>query len=252
VRFTDPTGDAPAGADITSVAVSADVSGTYTFDTTFAAPYAGDRFVVIFDSDSDRLTGEPPAGVDYAIAYAQGSTTFFKWTGSAFDTVNAPSVAVSVSGTHVIAKINRRDIGGAGQLTFWLASLSGNGNSAASDQAPEDAGWRYNAPLQLVVHALRAGAPVAHKTWTYGIEVQRTDTQSSLGPEGAIRCSATGAGRALASVSHAFVSSGANGAWWALCTVPVPAGLARKPVQGTIGVSYSGNSVSHTFTGRVR
>ncbi len=249
VTFTDPAGDSGTAADITSVATSNDTTGTYTWDVTLAAPLSASQgLVLVLDSDNDRSTGVAPLGADYEIGYYHGIPILLKSSDASYSMVPAPTLSITSSATHVIVKIRRTDIGGSTQFNFWVATVTDNGSADEGDQAPDSlVGWNYKEQFELLLQTTRPGVAVANKTWTYGIEVERTDTNQAVGSEGTIHCAATGRGVAIPVISHAFVSTGGGASSFAVCNVHVPARLKNKVVHGTISVAYGGKSISHSF-----
>jgi hypothetical protein len=86
-------------------------------------------------------------------------------------------------------------------------------------------------------------------TWSVLMVVTRSDTGRAVGPEGRIACHATSGTTKLALVSRVFTSGGAAGA---TCTFPVPLRFRNKLLHSTLKVSFSGQSLAHSFSIRVR
>ena len=86
-------------------------------------------------------------------------------------------------------------------------------------------------------------------TWSVLMVVTRSDTGRAVGTEGRIACHATSGTTKLALVSRKFTSGGAAGA---TCTFQVPLRLRNKLLHSTLKVSFSGQSVAHSFSTRVR
>lgn len=262
VQFTDPAGDSGTAADITSVDVSNDDKGQYTFDVTFATPYGSTHsFALYFDTDQNTATGDPNAvGADYFLFddHATHSFDLLNWSGT--DWAEAPTSAtvsflIGSDNLSLTASVNRSEIGDPAAFDFFVVSGEGDLSAGHFDDAPSGSGtWHYALQplLQLSVVAAHSFAVKAGGTWSVALVVGRSDTSGTVGSEGTIACHATVGATKLALVSRAFVSSGGGNGSGAVCAFRVPKKLKHKVLHAVVTVSFQGQSVSHSFTTKVK
>jgi hypothetical protein len=261
-RFTDPSGDAGTAADITSVDVSNDDQGQYTFDVTFATAYGDtNSFAFYLDTDQNPATGDPnAAGADYFFFddHASHSFDLLKWSGT--DWAEAPSsstasVLIGADNLSLTASVNRSEIGDPVAFDFFVVSGEGDLSAGHFDDAPSGSGtWHYalQPVLQLSVVAFHSFAVKAGGTWSVALVAGRSDTSGTVGSEGTIVCRATVGTTKLALVSRAFVSGGSGKGSSAICAFKVPKKLKHKVLHAVVTVSLQGQSVSHSFTTTVK
>ncbi len=257
VVFSDPAGDSGTAADLTSVSVTNDAAGAYSFGVGFATPLVSTSVVDIYlDTDLNTATGDPQAlGADYVIedVEADNSFGFYKWDGTQWSFVTTTAVAVSSTADLKGLKfdLGASDLGNTKGFNFFVESIDGDGSAGRIDDGPSGSGsWQYKlqSALQLSFAAGHAFAVKAGGTWIVALVADRSDTGGTLGPEGALACSATSGATKLAIASHGFVSAGSGKGSAAVCSFKVPLKLKHKLLHATVKVSYQGLSVSHSFS----
>lgn len=209
--FTDPTGDAQGGPDLTNVAANGDAAtGMLTLTATAqgyaAAVSAGaERDITAWlDTDQNRSTGDPADGTDYGLLAwndAEGKWwNIVRWNGAAWEAVpESATMRVTGQGDSVTWALSTADLGGARSFRFYV--VAGNWNTTSErwetrDDAPDSGWWSYDisAPSQtppptsappatkvaLVFSAPRATprAPVAGKPFSisYLVRFQKQET----------------------------------------------------------------------------
>jgi hypothetical protein len=204
--FTDPSGDAQGGPDVTQVAVSGDaVSGSIALTVTVpgyipAVTDALERDVVVWlDTDLDRATGDPEDGTEYALqAWNDPSGRWWnilRWTGTEWDSVSqSPTMGFARQGDALMWTVAASDIGGSTKFRFYV--FAGTWNEAAdkfdaTDEAPDVGWWSFDSATSspppppaaskvgLLVGAPKIVPPVAvagkRLTVQYRVQVQRTE-----------------------------------------------------------------------------
>jgi hypothetical protein len=255
IAFSDQVGDAGTAPDVSTVSVTNDVNGTYTFDVAFATPLTPASVVDIYlDTDLNPATGDPQSvGADFVLEDVESDQTFgfYKWDGTKWNFVNA--VAIHVTGSKDLKDlkfdVGTADLGAVTGFNFYVESIDGDGSAGHFDDAPSGlAVWQYKLQQQVKLSLIGAKAtPVkAGGTWIMALAAKRSDTGATLGSEGAIVCTATSGSTKLVLLTHAFVT--AKGASAAVCAFKVPKKLKHKLLHGTMTVSYQGESVTHSFT----
>lgn len=258
--FTDPSGDAGTAADITSLTATNDDKGQYTLVATFATPYpATGEFWFNFDTDLNPGTGDPElGGVDYLLYddHSQHAFDLEKWNGTSWDeapTTSTVSITIAPDGKSLTASINASELGNSTGFNFWLNTDDGSSDSGHYDVAPDgSATWQYKQQtvFTLTAAAARQTAATAGKTWMVFIGVVRSDTGKTVGSEGTITCGGSSGSTKLPPAARAFIT--VSGTSVASCIFRVPKTLKHKSVKGTISVSLNGQTVSHTFTTKVK
>ena len=260
VVFRDAAADGGTAADIASVRVSNDGQGQYTFDVAFAAPYPAAGGVRIYlDTDLNRATGDPQArGADYVLGddNALGTFSFLRWSRGWQEARANVTVSDSLSGDgrELSLSVGKSELGGSTAFHFRVESLEGDGGAGHRDFGPSAGSWRYRLqqPVSLSYvggHSLfaRAGG-----TWSVLSVVNRSDTGRPVGPpEGRIACHASSGTTRLPLASRYFTGAD-GGAQGAVCTFQVPLQLRNRLLHATITVSFRGQSVTHSFSTRVR
>ncbi|MFL5909678.1 MAG: hypothetical protein ACJ768_03790 [Gaiellaceae bacterium] len=259
--FTDATGDSGTAPDISTIAVTNDDHGLYTFTIGFATPYANNaNIALLLDTDKNPSTGDQPAaGADYIFVddYASHSFDLASWQSNDFVEAAHPTAGVVVSGDNktVTMTINKSDLGGSTAFNFFLLVSDGTFDTGHTDDAPSDAGlfsYAQQTIFTLSAGASHNGAAKAGGTWTVSMSAVRSDTNASVGSEGTIACKATEGSKKLAVVSHSFVSSGGGGGSTAVCTFRVPKAPKHAAVHATVTVSDAGQSATKAFAAKTK
>ncbi len=259
VVFTDTSGDGGSAADITTISVTNDNFGTYMFDIAFGTPYVDpDSATIFFDTDSNPATGSTASGSEYLLGEDRKDRSWFfeKWSGTQYADSTPPRAPdVRVTGNHLLVQLDRTDLDNTSSFNFYVNSRDGSGtfDDGHIDYAPDSTVYSYTfqRQLSLTLASAHAAAAKAGATWSYSMGVKRADTGQNVGSEGTIVCRATGAGKPLTVLSRTFNSPGGGVGPTATCRVHVPVKMKHKLVQGTITVTYSGLSITHTFAVRV-
>lgn len=153
--FTDPSGDAQGGPDVTRVAVSGDAAtGVLALTVTasgYSAAVAGEAerdIVVWIDIDRNDATGDPEDGTEYGLQAWSDATgkwwNILRWNGAAWESVpESATMRTTGQGDSVTWGLSTADIGGASSFRFYV--VAGNWNTASErfdtrDDAP-DQGW---------------------------------------------------------------------------------------------------------------
>jgi hypothetical protein len=204
--FTDPSGDAQGGPDVTRAAVSGDVAtGSITLTVTAlnympTTPDALERDVAVWlDTDLNRATGDPADGTEYALqAWNDPSGRWWdvlRWNGSDWDSVpETPSMRFTRQGDALSWTVAASDIGGATRFKFYV--FAGTWNDPAdrfdtTDEAPDTGLWSFDASTPtapspspagktaLLVSAPQATPPVAvagkKLAVQFRVQIQRTE-----------------------------------------------------------------------------
>jgi hypothetical protein len=164
-RYDDAASDAPAEApDLTTVDVSNDDAGTVAFrisipNRTTLEPY--DLVSVFLDADSRVGTGcaRGTFGAEYSLGTLGGRFVFGRCSGGSWSFARTPaSFSGSFAGSTLTLKVNRRDLGGAGALSFRVGAAALN-TDGAYDFAPDvgTAAWSYDvvAPRQATAKTVK-------------------------------------------------------------------------------------------------
>jgi hypothetical protein len=259
--FTDPTGDAGTAPDITTVKVSNDDVGQFSFDVAFATPYGADAiFGLYLDTDMNESTGNPrELGADYLLYddHASHTLSLMQWNGT--DWADAPSTAtvslyIATDGKSLTLSANRSVLGGTSAFNF-VAYAYPSGSSDTFDDAPSGNGsWQYKLKptILLSLGAAKANAAKAGHPWALAIVVKRSDTGAFVGPEGTIACAGSVGSTKLTAVTHAFISGGSGAGTAAVCAFVLPKSAKHKTAHGTVTVKYSGQTVTHSFSAPVK
>jgi hypothetical protein len=258
--FADPAGDSGTAADITSIAVSNDDQGQYTFDVAFGTPY-GDAayFDLYLDTDMNSSTGDASqGGADYGVEENQTSSRFFvyKWDGGQWAPVSVAtaSVVLGSGGMGITISINRSELGGSGGFHFIAYSGEGDGTEGHYDDVPSGSGmltYTLKPTFALSLGGSSPGTPKAGKQWVVVVVVKRSDTGTSVGPEGTLTCAGSSGATKLATSAQAFVSPGNGKGTAAICGFTIPKSLKHKTVSATVSVSLGGQTFKKVFSARV-
>jgi hypothetical protein len=227
--FTDPQGDAVAGAaDITQVVVSNDLDGNVTFAVTLAdrTTLTSDDLLFIFlNTDKNASTGV--AGIDYAIVVTSAGAALVRASGMTF--APAPQTTLTLADNNKTIKINRSELGD----TTGFAGLAVTGldsNDAADDAAGP---FTYDLELKPVLDTLAAkfapAKPKHGKVFRLATTNLRLDDGTVVKAD-SITCVAKLSGKRLAG----------------RCSWRIPANAKGKQLSVTLTARYQG--VSATFT----
>jgi len=150
--FTDPQGDAVAGAaDITQVVVSNDLDGNVTFAVTLADRTTltpDDLLLVLLNTDKNTSTGV--SGVDFVIGVGSGGAVVLRASGTTF--APAPQTTLTLADNNKTIKINRSELGDtAGLVGLVVTTL--DSNEGAEDSAGPIS---YDLELKPVLDTLAA------------------------------------------------------------------------------------------------
>jgi hypothetical protein len=227
--FTDPQGDAVAGAaDITQVVVSNDLDGNVTFAVTLADRTtftSDDLLLILLNTDKNTSTGV--SGVDFVIGVGSAGAVVLRASGTTF--APAPQTTLTLADNNKTIKINRSELGDttgfAGLLVTTLDS-----NEAAEDSAGPIA---YDLELKPVLDTLAAkfapAKPKHGKVFRLATTNLRLDDGTVVKAD-SITCVAKLNGKRLAG----------------RCSWRVPANAKGKQLVVTLTAHYKG--VSATFS----
>jgi hypothetical protein len=223
--YTDPTGDAGAGTDITGITARNDASGGISIQVASASPMVANHAVAIFiDADRNQSTGSQ--GDEYWMyGGPMVGVAFFSWNGSTFVPTNPASFSVWKVGSNISEfRFNKADIGNVTGFNFAAVSISIDGSNINFwDGAPDSGYYSYDlttstpatttttttttpsppppapATAKPVISAPVAtpAKPVAGKRFTIMFSVTRTDTGGLL-TSGKMVCDPSIAGKVIA------------------------------------------------------
>lgn len=123
--YTDPSGDAGPGTDITSMTVRNDQSGGISIQVASASPIVGNHAIAVFiDADKNPSTGD-----DGDEAWMYGGpfvgSGFFSCTSGGCSETNPGSFSAGAVGSNVTEfRFNRADIGNVTGFNFVAISIS--------------------------------------------------------------------------------------------------------------------------------
>ncbi len=207
-----------------------------------------DTYSIFLDMDLNSTTGAPadvgrPAGAEYVIDVADGTSSLGAWNGSSFESVVPQSEIPTAwsDGYGPVLQVERAALGDPQAFSVIL----GTANGEDVDLAPDSGSWSYAVtPLQLTAGRLAVGPARAGKPLAVAMEVERSDFEIAL-DEGAIVCRATVAGRRLAGRGR-FTGD------LIACSWRLPTDSRGKRVQGSVSVTFQGVTAKRSFAVRVR
>lgn len=252
--FSDPVGDGGGAPDITDVTVVNDAFNRVAFVVKLAGgkAMAGDTDVAfIVDSDKNADTGSN--GWDHLIVVtADEQRGLFAWNGTEWVEAPATTLRAYFYGSVVIVALDRSELGNTTSFDFFAeATLYSGEEAAASDVAPDgDAVWSYATVGKSLGLGSTAIMPVTKggarqgKAFVAGYVYGRTDSPEPA--RGArTTCAATVGGKpALARVASTPEA--------AACNVTVPRRSAGKLLKLTMRTTFSGKSVTKTYSTTVK
>jgi hypothetical protein len=173
--YNDATGENPAEADISTVAVSDSPSlQTVNLTVTIAnmpTLETNAAVVVLLDTDRSTATGQPGTGFDYAFGVDAGGYTWEQWSGSDF--TDAPGdLAVIYNNGVLSVTIPTSAMGNPTAFDFAMVSLRGTDpNNLVPDTAPDGGVWTYTltaapAPTTTATPPATPEAPVTVSSTT--------------------------------------------------------------------------------------
>lgn len=229
--FTDPQGDATAGAaDVTQIAVSNDDAGTITFSFTFAnrsALTSDDFLAVPLDTDRNATTGFN--GFDFGIFIDATGANLLQGSSTGFTRVTAATLTSANGGLTVT--VNRSDLGNTTGFLFGLDSGL-NSNSSAEDLAPNTGAYTYELGVKHTLGTLAArfspAKPKAGKTFRLAGTTLRLDDGSVV--KGSVTCVAKLNGKRLAG----------------RCSWRIPKNARGKQLVVTLTGRYQGEAATFT------
>jgi hypothetical protein len=248
--FTDPTGDSGSAPDITSVGVTNDDHGQYTFTIDFATPTpfpsTNDGVFVYLDTDQNAATGA--SGFDYALGLVEGQSGLLQWNASsdAYEVAaQQSSVDISFGQMSIVMTVNASDIGNVGTFKMAVVSIHVEDSGSSVDSTTEQT-YTSQTIFTLLPVSVHQTAAKDGGTWTVSTRVIRSDTGQPVGVPGAIKCSATEGSKKLAVVRGAF--DGTTGT----CTFRVPKKPSHARVYATVVVSSAGQLATENFTAKTK
>jgi hypothetical protein len=254
VLFEDPRGDSGPAPDIAEVEVGNDVIAgpIVIWVETPNRPNltTADGIGVFFDSDLNPNTGDArTGGIEFLIDAGSSSAQLFRWNGSDFVQVAAPSLRAEYVAdiTALRIEIHPNELGGTRGFNFWLLSLTGE----STDVAPDGSGlWTYSliaGPVRLstVGFRLEPGAPRAGRTFTASMRVVRGDI-NEITTAGALTCTLRIGRKTIRATLRRYVGDRATCRW------RIPAGTAGQRVSGSIAAAVGGATARRPISTRVR
>jgi hypothetical protein len=244
--FTDPTGDASQGPDITQLVVSNDDNGQITFQFTFSnrpTILTGEDVVLMgLDTDANGGTGDA-AGYEYYLGFGYLGRQLYlaKTTGANTSDENVPKTTLRFADGGRTLSINRSELGNTSSFRMRVVTSVGGGQ--IDDTAPEGGGtWDYQLVLAPQIVAIRAGfvpaQPRQGKAFALASPTLRLSSGQMVPPE-AYSCRATLGGKALKTAGR--------------CRWNVPKKSKGKRLVVTVTATYGGVTASfdpYVFTVR--
>ncbi len=269
--YTDPSGDAGPGTDLTSMTVRNDQAGLVTFQLASASPIVANHAVAVFiDADKNPATGAPigPVGVDYwMFGGPETGVAFLAWNGSDFVEANAASFFVGAAAQNVTEfRLNRSDMGNTAGFNFLAISISidgetvnfwdiagpftydlvfpqcGNGKDDDGDGKIDSADLGCSSatdeneaddPVNIRLGKAKTtpAAPKAGRSAVVSAGTTRVETGQPL-DGGTVTCTARIVG------GKALKGTGSLVAGRAQCKLKIPADAKKKTVRGQIAMTY--------------
>ncbi len=244
-EFTDPTGDAGPGPDITRTVVSVDDAGLISFriEIPNRPTLIDGQFVAVeIDADANADSGSS-SGTEVIVLGGPGGFGLGRWNGSAFgDPVRPASLGFSYNAGIATLTINRSDLGLAGDtLRFWAGTSDNTDDPANFDPAPEFGLYTYSLSekptIRSIVVPASALLPQPGKTVSArGIQLRLTNDEI-VNPD-TITCTLKVAGKTLKPL--------AGGCKW-----KIPATAAGKRGTLTVELTYESETVTQRYPVKV-
>jgi hypothetical protein len=238
--FGDRAGDGNGAPDITSLSVGSSDSGNVSFGLYVHIPSSDTSTVltVFVDADSNRATGDPATGAEYAFRAEHGGrdVSFMQWTGSWVRLESPTATGAYLAGSTLGLGAARSDLGDATAIDVVAESRKGS----AVDRIPDTGSIHYNLrPLVLkVVKFAASRGPLSERVQ---LKIRRSDNGAAL--EGILPdCTARVAGGVLSSRSFSSAKSGKP----AFCEWHFPSALRGRRATATIRIPFGGRTVART------
>ncbi len=263
--YPDSIGEDPQAPDITSTTVSNDDAGLITFRVAISnrPSLTPDMLLEIdMDTDANPATGDSRglvAGTDFLIQLVPGAVNLYKWSGSDYPGVAAPSLVYAYDASGATIKVNAADLGNARTINFLVAIVSGattdaDGNpdftSAHLDFSPDPGHGAFTYEVKVTV-SLSATAfttspkpPRAGRPFSVGLAASESDTGGPV-QQGTVRCVGRIGGRLLRPRSSRVV----NGV--AVCMWAIPKTAKGKRIAGSITLTSQGATLTRSFSQKI-
>jgi hypothetical protein len=260
--FRDPSGDAPASADVAAVSVSSDDRGIVTFKVTYARRLPKRATTVVYlDSDRDASTGAPKrVGADYAVVLDGGTAysirfTIRRWNGRHFETTDGAAEDFSLAGRILTFSLNTSDLGKTRGARFVVTEgMSGR----IVDLAP-DAGrtpWTFHVAKKIELatagFTIRPSAPAAGRTLVAALRVTFAAPIDLLTRLDVPSCKARVAGRSLAPLRTSLLNVRGSAEVTARCTWRVPPDSSGESLKASVAVEFEGKKLTRAISARIR
>jgi hypothetical protein len=138
--WTDPTGDAQGGPDVTQVAAS--VAGgtvTFTVHTSNAASWDGAVAFILIDSVAGAGDGNG-ADDELTLHSLHDKVTHERWNGNTWELVSPSNASFSLVGPTLTMRVPLSELGDPSQLGFVVETRGPTGG----DNAPDSGQWRLS------------------------------------------------------------------------------------------------------------
>jgi hypothetical protein len=233
--------------------ITVGVAGNGTAELSPAA-----TFYLDLDTDQNQATGNlARGGIEFIVWVNASGAGLLRWDGSSFVGVGLPYRPGYEGGGGATFQFEASDVGSPAGFNFWVAAQPDNSsNPPAIDFAPDQGTWNYSLQSQTVRLTLAdafATTPKAGRVWVTALEVRRSDTNTDLGSEGHLLCTARLGHTTLRAATRGFVKVAVNGssATAAVCAWKLPNTARRRSITATIAVSYQTSTINHTFRATV-
>jgi hypothetical protein len=147
-NFTDPSGDANGGPDITAVTVTNDAAGTITMDV--AVPLTTRNAVLVFmDTDLNGRVSDPTGREIAVMTVAPSVVVALPFANDAEGKpvpMSAPSLKATATATNVTLAFAKADFGINTGFGFWIGTVTSTDADTMSDEAPNDGMYTYTLP----------------------------------------------------------------------------------------------------------
>lgn len=254
VQFEDPRGDSSTAPDVAGVEVGNDViAGPIVFwiDTPNRQSLTtADGIFVFVDADLNGTTGDARlGGIEFSIDVVGSTVQLFRWNGSDYVQVPAPSLRAEYFGdvTALRIEIHPNDLAGTRAFNFWILTLNGN----SEDVAPDGSGlWTYSlisGPVRLSTQRFTTAPnpPRAGRPFTASMLVVRDDV-NEITTDATITCTLRVGGKTVRATARSFVGTRAS------CTWRIPRTAGGQRASGSIAAALGGTTVRRAIAARVR
>jgi hypothetical protein len=260
--YPDSIGEDPNAPDITATTVSNDDKGLITFHLAIAnrAALTPDMLIELdLDTDGNASTGDSRQlvpGTDFIIQLTPGAVDLFKWSGSDFPGVAAPSLVYAYDATGATIRVNASELGDTHAFDFAAIAISGLAfsadgsldiSNAHADFTPDPGHGAFAYEVEVTVTLAAAAFTTSPKTvragkpFSVGLAATESDTGGPV-RQGIVTCAAHVAGKALRATSRRLVNGIAVCAWRA------PKTAQGKLVTGSITLDAKGAKISRAFS----